>query len=298
MRRISTYFYAFVFGLVFLLPFSASAASLYMETAPGTVSTGDTIVVKAYLDTDSASANALDGSINLSGTSAFSVQTISLADSTLTLWPTSPALSSDGKSIAFTGGLPGGFTGTHLLLFTMVLKAQTAGQESFTPTDTHLYLNDGKGTATPVTDTPLVLSVQSAKAGSTPRDEWQTTLSADTTPPAPFTVYEGQDPTVNGGKKYLFFGTTDAQSGVDHYMVKEGDSAPVESGMTYILQDQTTPVTVTVYAYDKAGNVRTSTITTTVSSGLNIPTILPILLLALALVLGIVYGVWRYTKRR
>jgi hypothetical protein len=280
----------------FLMPLAASAATLYMETAPGTVSTGDTIVVKAYLDTDAAPVNALDGSIDLSG-SAFSVKTISLADSTLSLWPTTPALSSDGKSINFTGGLPGGFTGTHLLLFSMVLNATSAGSESFTPTDSHLYLNDGKGTATPVSGTALSIAVTPAQPGSTPNNEWQATLSSDTTPPAPFTISEGQDPSVNDGKKYIFFQTTDTQSGVDHYTVQEGNAAPVPSSMTYVLQDQTTPVTVIVSAYDKAGNVRTSTFTTTaVSTTPNIPLMVPILLLAFAVIVAIAYGVWRYTK--
>ena len=296
---VSTYIGALTIAALFIVPFGASAASLYMETAPNPVSVGDTIVLKAYLDTDAAPANALDGTISLGGVSTFSVKTISLAGSTLSLWPNSPAISADGKSINFTGGLPGGFTGTHLLLFTMVLNAQTAGQESFTPTNTHLYLNDGKGTATSVTGRALSIGVQPAQAGTMPYNEWQSTVSSDTTPPEPFTIYAGQDSTVYNGKKYIFFQTTDTQSGIDHYMVQEGNSAPVASGMTYVLKNQTTPETIIVSAYDKAGNVRTSVYTSPATTGpATIPVLVPILVLAFVLVFAIAYGAWRYTKRK
>ena len=265
-----------------------------METAPGPVSVGDTIVVRVYLDTDTSPANALDGTVDFSfSSSTITFKDIDLAGSLLTIWPHPPALSADGDSVSFTGGLPGGFTGTHLLLFGIILTAKAPGAASFVPTNTTLYLNDGKGTATPVTPKTFALTIMPAEAGVVPRNEWQTIVSGDTTPPEAFTIYEGQDPSVYGGKKYLYFQTTDAQSGIDHYEVTEGTAAPVRTGSTYVLQDQINPVVVTVSAYDKAGNVRTSTYRTPSSNG----TEMQIALTSFVLLAGICI-IWLVLRRR
>ena len=170
--------------LFFLTPALASASTIYMETPPGSVSVGDTIVVQAYLDTDSARVNALDGVITISTSSAFTVKSINLDGSVLSLWPQTPSLLAGGKSISFTGGLPGGFTGTHLLLFSIILKADSPGQEVFSPTTTTLYLNDGKGTPTPVNVKTFAITAQSAQAGAVPRDESLHMFSSKTAPPA------------------------------------------------------------------------------------------------------------------
>jgi hypothetical protein len=265
---------------------------MYLEMAPGTVSTGDTIVVRAYLDTDAAASNALDGTINLSGSSStVQIREINLAESILTLWPHAPALSADGKSISFTGGLPGGFTGVRLLLFSIVVAAKAPGTIIFTPSHSTLYLHDGKGTGVPVIGRAFTLAIVAAQSGVAPRDEWQSAVSGDTTPPASFTIEYGQDPSVHDGKKYIFFQTTDTGSGIDYYEVREGNSPPVRSGSTYVLQDQVHPAMLTVYAYDRAHNVRTSVYNEKGTN--NFTTSLLLLLVGILLIIGIVWRLWR-----
>lgn len=159
---------AFLLAVFFCLPAAAFAASIYMEAPTGPVSVGNIITIPVYLDTDTPPVNVLDGTIALPSSSIASVTSISLAQSTFTLWPASPAVSADGKSITFTGGLPGGFTGKHQLLFTMLVKVIGLGTAVFTPANTTLYLNDGKGTPTPLTDEALSITVQSSKSSHTP----------------------------------------------------------------------------------------------------------------------------------
>ena len=56
----------------------------------------------------------------------------------------------------------------------------------------------------------------------------------------------------------MSFNTTDEQSGIAYYEVKEDNLPPVRSSNTYILQEQNKPVKVTIIAYDLAGNARES----------------------------------------
>ena len=294
MHRASIYSCIVVLGvgLFLLMPVTTFAASIYIESAAGPVSVGDTIILKVYADTDAASANAVDGTITLAPPSTFTVQAITLAGSVLTLWPHEPAVSQNGRSISFTGGVPGGFNGTHQLLFSVALTPDAPGTISFTPTGASLYLNDGKGTAVRLSPKAFSFTVMPAQAGVAPHNEWQGVVSGDTTPPEPFSIAEAQDPSVYDNQKYIYFQTTDAQSGVDHYEVKEGDAAPAVSGTTYVLNNQVDPVKVTVYAYDKAGNVRVSTYTQG-SGGLGA---LPLTVLGILGVLLCIYIVWRLKK--
>lgn len=282
-------------ALLLLMPAPVFASILYMETNDTPVSVGDTIVVGVYLDAD-AESNALDGTINLSlGMPFFTVQEVSLAGSVLTLWPRTPSLSSDGTHITFTGGVPQGFKGPHQPLFNIILTARAAGTASIIPTDSTVYLSDGKGTPLSVTTRALSLPVAPAQQGVPPRNSWQPIVSGDVIAPDPFTIFMGQDPSVYDGKKYIFFETTDVQSGIDYYEVKEGDAAPVRSGSTYVLQDQAHRLPIVVYAYDKAGNVRASVYG--VGNGSGSAVAVRILVLGLVLLIGI-YSIWRFLRRR
>ena len=264
-------------------PALASAASIYLQTDTNTVSTGDTVIVRAYLDTDTAPINALDGTLHIAPDSSnIKIDDINLAGSVFTFWPRTPSLSQDGTNITFTGGVPGGISGTHKLLFSMVVTAEGAGDTTFTPTNLTLYLNDGKGTPTPLMSRAFTFTAQPAAPGTTPRNEWQSVVSEDTVPPQPFTILAGQDPSVFNGQKYIFFQALDADSGIDHYEVQENDAPPVRSGSTYVLQHQTGPVHIIVYAYDKAGNVRTATYSTSASNPVDLR-VLALVVIALLL---------------
>lgn len=280
-------------ALFLALPGAASASSIYIESTGGVVSAQDTIVLKVYADTDGPQANAIDGTLSLSlSSSAFTIKDINLAGSVFTLWPHTPAASADGKSISFTGGIPGGFSGNHQLLFSIAVMPQTPGTLSVAPGKSVLYLNDGKGTGVALAGRTLTIPVMERQAGVPPRDEWQSTIADDTTPPDIFTPVGGQDPSVFGGKKYIFFQTQDHESGIDHYTVSENGGAAVQSGNTYILKNQTGPVSLVVYAYDKAGNARAAAYSEGVHN--TVPVILIILVLLIVLALACI---WFMIKR-
>jgi hypothetical protein len=166
------------------------------------------------------------------------------------------------------------------------------GKILFTPENTTLYLNNGLGTAVPVADQTFTLSAKPAPAGAVPYDESHGILSQDTTPPAPFSIVESQNPSLFNGQKFISFQTTDAQSGIDYYMVKEGSAAPVRSGTLYVLKDQTGTENIIVYAYDNAGNIRTNSFTSGASTS-HTSSILIIIVILLAIMLF----VWSYLHR-
>jgi len=253
----------FLLAPLFLLPGNVHAATFSFETLPGEIHAGDTVVVRAYLDSGTDDVNALDGEVTLtSAKTPFSIAEVSSANSAFSVWAKNPTVSADGKIITFTGGTPGGIPKSHALLLSIVLTPKTPGTIAIDATKAVAYKNDGKGTVVPVTTVPFSLSVGSHKDGTPVRDQWKELVGSDTTPPAPFAITLGSDSSVFDGKKFITFSTTDTQSGIDRYEVTEGALASVRSDMTYVLKEQNAPVSLTVRAYDKAGNVQTATLTT------------------------------------
>jgi hypothetical protein len=173
------------------------------------------------------------------------------------LWPNKPSLSfsQENSSINFVAGVPGGLNKSNALLFTIALATENPGDVYVVPVSLTAYKNDGKGTPVVVKDMELKITVNTVDRPL--RDEWDEVVTTDNEPPLPFIIRMGRDGSVFGGKKFISFYTTDAQSGIDHYEVKEGDFEPVRSGTTYVLQNQNEQ-NISVTAYDKAGNVRTS----------------------------------------
>jgi hypothetical protein len=172
----------------------------------------------------------------------------------------------------------------------MVIKADSPGTIVVDAASATGYKNDGKGTPVAVSHTPLTFSIGAAVPGASVRNQWTELVGRDTTPPEPFSLSLGSDPSVFDGKTFVSFQTTDAQSGVAYYEVKEGERAPVRTESPYVLYEQTKPVRVTVYAYDASGNVQTATYTPT--SGTSY-----LYWIIGALLLLIILGVWRWYRK-
>lgn len=266
-----------------LLPNLAWAASLYSVGPENSVGSGDTFIVRVFVDTEGKSLNVVEGSIGISGAS---VSEISLGGSVMSLWPVSPEVKN--SSIVFTGGAVGGFNQTNALLFSIALTAKTPGEVEVKPQSITAYENDGKGTALKPVLKTTIIKVKTAASGSIKNNEWQTLVSEDKIPPADFTITLGQDVSVYQGKKFLSFETTDAGSGVDYYEVTEGNNPSIRSVSPYILKDQTGRSKVTVIAYDKAGNIKTTVWTPSVSGNFKI-ILIGIIILIFSAILYIVY---------
>ena len=258
MTKLSTICYLSALCLALAFPVTSNAAGLFFDSTGGSIRAGDSIIINVRLNTESQSINTVDGKISLAlNDKKLTIKEFSLANSALSIWPLRPSLSADGKSISFVGGVPGGFVATDAVLFKIIATPTEAGDLAINPVDLLAYANDGQGTTVKVSKQALSVEVQESVAGQAAKDNWQDLLVADNIPPEPFVINLYQDAETNAGQKFIDFYATDNQSGINYYEVVEGDLTPVRSGSPYILQNQSSPVKISVIAHDKAGNSRT-----------------------------------------
>jgi hypothetical protein len=143
-----------------LVPQSASAAELIFKA----ISNAE---IEVYVDPQSKSLNVVEGTIEFSGAASegLSVQ-VENGQSILPLWPTPPQYDKNTRSIVFTGGVPNGFDAEGLL-FRLRLSPTTPGSLSISYANGSTYLNDGKGTAEPISSRPLKIYVDEGMSSET-----------------------------------------------------------------------------------------------------------------------------------
>ena len=245
---------AVVAGSAMITPQTLLAASLSAVVADD-VSLGDTVIVDVFLDTEGEEINSVDGSVVFKNEEVgFEITNLSVAGSVFPMWPRSPSLR-DGHIVDFIGGVPGGVNGKDLLLFSVVVKVVASKNLLVESSNAVAYLNDGEGTARVITNSVSTIPVGFSDGVS--RDVWRDRVAGDNTPPETFTVQLLQDDALFNGMKFLYFETTDAQSGIAYYEVQEAGHKKVRTGTSYVLINQNDNVTATVTAYDIAGNART-----------------------------------------
>jgi hypothetical protein len=245
--------------LVSMLPSRAHAASVYLESSRDTISVGDTAIITVKVNADGAILNTIDGNISLTNSpGSLTIKEFSLANSSFGLWPRTPSLSEAGHDVAFVGGVPGGFSIEGATLFNIIVEGKTAGAVTISPKDISAFANDGKGTKVSAALQGVTVTVVPKKAGEAVQNDWMAIVSGDTTPPSDFIIVFGQDESLFSGKKFAFFSAVDNQSGIDHYEVSENGAPAVRSGSTYVLQDQDGETSLSVIAYDKAGNKKSA----------------------------------------
>ncbi|MBC7074092.1 hypothetical protein H5T58_01750, partial [Candidatus Parcubacteria bacterium] len=185
-------------------------------------------------------------------------------DSILTLWLKFPEIDQKNGKISFIGGIPGGYCSLNaqkdtpnLLLKVAFRPKKSSKGIAFVEfeKDSEVLLNDGKAT-------PAKLSFKEAKFEifsqfpETPKKEWEEELAKDTVLPEPFEIEIHRDPSVFEGKYFIVFFTTDKQTGIDHYEIKEGERDWKLAKSPYLLEDQSLKSKILVKAVDKAGNER------------------------------------------
>ena len=249
--------FVFCICLIFLIPHHVFGAQLYLTASRDTASVGDTLLIHVVLDSEGEQLNAVEGTIGLDAKSQYEFST---RGSALSIWPTTPELSSDGKSMSFLGGIPDGFNSSQAQLFDVAITLKDTGDSILIPNHVVAYKNDGKGTAVPVVVKNISIHAVRTASSTAPIDEWNKVKVNDTTQPRSFFISLGKDSTVYEGKQFITFNTTDDGSGIDYYEVKEGNLPTVKSGEVYVLQNELGNESITVSAYDKAGNVRTETL--------------------------------------
>lgn len=239
------------------VPNMASAASIYFETARSTVSAGDTFIVSAKIDAAGTPINSVEGDITLdSKNDNFVINDFSLSKSIFSLWPRTPSLSTDGHTISFVGGVPGGFTLDKAILFNIIVEASKEGEVKISPKNMAVFANDGQGTRVPVDIGSLTIKIESKNEAVSPTNEWSTLVASDKIKPEKFEILIGQDSSMLNNQRFAYFNAVDNQSGISYYEVSENGKPAIRSGSMYVLENQDEKITpdLTVTAYDKAGN--------------------------------------------
>ncbi len=251
-------FSLFLAALLFLLPATASAATISFQAVPVHVGVGDVVRVNILLDS-AIPTNAFSGTVSYS---AATVEPIAISDgnSIVNLWVTHPTVPATGVVIPFAGITPGGFSGNAGTLFSILFRAKALGLADISIGNVEVLRNDGAGSKEPVTIKQFALSIGSKPSGGYVEP-------ADTTPPEPFTAYLGSDSQFSG-ESYLVFMAVDKGSGIDHYAVAESrlpsflfplfPLAWHTAASPYVLADQNLTSTVYIKAVDRAGNGRLS----------------------------------------
>jgi len=258
------------------------AAQLRIE-APGIVPFGETFFADLHIDPQMDCVNVVEATVTYP-VGTLEMIDISRGESILTLWPEEPRVDQGAGTVTFAGGIPGGFCGAvegpgaasdASGVLRLVFRA-IANREGITATrtatigfgePTSVLLHDGFGTVAPLTTQGATVAIR--ETGALPEDAWQQSLAADTFPPEAFTLFVNRDPSIFDNAFYVTFSTTDKQTGIDYYEIRETDEygytpgtreAPqwkkVAANEPYRLADQDLQSLVEVRAVDKAGNER------------------------------------------
>ncbi len=246
-------------AITVFLPQLVFASTIYIDSSHSDFFVGDIVLFSVRVDSESKNINAVEGSISLKTTpQSITLTDINTSGSKFPLWLKKPLPSVDTTDVSFSGGVQGGLNSNDAIIFNIVLKLEKVGQFTLAPNDSSVYLNDGNGTKDVTNSKNLVINVLPKKPNSAAINDLSNLASEDTTPPEPFEIHLGQEGSVFDGKKFLSFTTSDEQSGIAYYEIRENNLPSVRSGNTYVLREQNNPVKVTVTAYDLAGNARKS----------------------------------------
>lgn len=252
-----------VVGGLFFSAGISRAAVLSLETENLSVKARDVILVNVKIDNQNECLNVVQASVKaLTGVKILGT---SQDGSILSLWPQAPTVNATGDELNFTGGVPGGYCGgvagdrgagnSIVKIFLKILDQSTTPAISrleFVENKNLVLLNDGLGTAAKLSFKNLDLNISAPS--QTPTDAWQSELSADQIPPEKFEITPTRDPRIFDNQYFIYFSTTDKQTGVAYYEVSEGDGAWTRATSPYLLKNQKLDVVIRVRAVDWAGN--------------------------------------------
>lgn len=260
-RYISKYciFTAICFGAFFVSALSVHAASIYFDPQDTTVGTSTDFEVGIKIDAFTP-INAMDLVINIPPT--MKVVDVSDGNSIINMWVEQPHITDAGK-LAFSGIVPGGYTGIGGSILTLKMRAASVGVQSlFIDRISRVYRNSSTGVPDMLASIPLVLSVVAGRDNIS-------NMIPDTHSPEQFVPQIAYLDRTSQPRYVVLFQAQDKQSGIDHYEVSEtsrkvdvSDTTALErldwvrAESPHTLQDQTRSSFVCVRAVDKKGNIR------------------------------------------
>jgi len=278
----------------FFLPTNVKAAtSIYFDLENSTVYEGNVFLVDLKISTPDKPINVIDGTILYDG-DKLEIKEISTGGSLFALWPKPPVFTNTKGTLSFVGGVTKGFQGEdgEILKIIFLAKGQGEGKIDFLD-GFSVFLHDGQGTQINPGLKPLSLNILKRPPEVPAEDEWQNLVEKDKTPPETFEIVMGRDPSVFDNQYFISFFTTDTESGIAYYEVKEGQKDFIRSESPYLLQDQSLKNLIKVKAIDKAGNERIEEF---------MPSVSPVSSIAFwAIIFGIlaiIYIAWRLAKSK
>lgn len=232
-----------------LVAFSVEASRLYFSLSADEYTVGDIFKIDIALDTEGKSANTAEISLQFDK-NHLELKDIGKGNSVFVLWPQEP-VAFEAELLSFIGGTPGGFTG-RVNLISLYFEAKKSGSARIIFRDgSEILLNDGKGTQI----TPVFQNINiTILPGNGTKNELENDLSSDSVPPQNFQARVLQNDTVFGGKYFLVFSASDAQTGISHYEIREGKSDWQVAESPYLLNDQDLNGNILVKAVDRSGN--------------------------------------------
>lgn len=247
-----------VISATLLLPRLTDAAVLYLSPESGNYHQNDVFIVEIRLDTQGEYINAVDVKLSYPQ-DILEFKDFSKGNSVLSLWVKAAENSSLPGLISFSGGIPGGYWGKDGLLGRLIFKVR----EDFEIVDvkhlqiefqdgSKMLLNDGKGTEANLITRGGAFDILSGVGEG--RNLWQEEIEKDKILPEAFEIVFSKDTNIFDGKYFIIFSTTDKQTGIDRYEVKEGGGKWKAVSSPYVLENQKLTSDISVKAIDKAGN--------------------------------------------
>jgi len=293
--------FVFCFVLFSVLPFGARAAILYFKPDSGKYYQDETFSVQLMIDTEEDCINTVKGEIDFSKDVLEAVN-FATGNSILTIWLQTPKIDQNLGKISFIGGIPGGYCGPLPgepgeldLLLKIFFKTKREGMANLRfSEESQVLLNDSLGTPAKLTIKGAVFTILPG-IPEVPKEEWQEELEKDNIPPEPFEIEIHRTPEIFEGKYFITFFTSDKQTGLDYFEVKEGKRNWEKAESPYLLEDQDLKSIIKVKAVDKAGNERLAEYIP--PKKITWKDWLPWLILIL-IVASIIYWLWKiYTKK-
>ena len=262
--------YIIAFSVFFIAPGLISAQSVSLTASKTSYTTADSILVTASIQTGGQQINTVGGQVSFLPTS-LSVSDVRFGNSIISLWVDKPTANNSLGTINFTGGVPGGFSGSSGQLFTFVVKPKKEGSITITLKDVKVLLNDGSGSELQgLKIIPLNLSITKTTIPTPPpitptSIEENSTAPKDKVSPENFVPMVSRHESIADNAYFVSFFAVDKDSGVVKYEVREvpkliGVSTEwVPAKSPHILSIQSWGTLVEVRATDGAGNSTVST---------------------------------------
>jgi len=248
----------FAGAIAILSPLCVYASEIRLDSSKADVKIGEQFTIHVIVNSQD-SLNAIEGSLVFSK-DLLAVKEIRDGNSVVNFWIEKPHNTTHGN-VYFSGITPGGWSGIHNLIFSVVFEAKKDGQASIMLSDIHALRNDGMGTREPLSVRNLSLLITQGDS------KIRTESFIDTEPPEYFTPLVSTDSNLFDGKYSLIFSTQDKGSGISHYEIKEfrfkflSFLFPWMSAESpYVLNDQSRKSTILIKAVDNYENERIVTL--------------------------------------